>query len=241
MFFEDEERVVRFTNFNGDYVCDHNFEDTAALSWVCNDYNVGLYGYDFSAEDNGFCASPAYDIGAVSFGLLAPDGTGIGYFSYSGETAGWKQDHTFMDYDSPYDGIYCDNRQAGGTHYQEGGWQANEFTGGVYWLGHDSFKGIISSGVGVANVDPAAFVVNEAYPNPFNPTTTISFSLAEAGNVTVEVYNVAGQKVDTISDAFMEVGSHSVVWDASDFSAGVYFYTVKSGNLSKTMKMTLLK
>jgi len=52
---------------------------------------------------------------------------------------------------------------------------------------------------------------------------------------------VAGQKVDTIVSGFMSAGSHTVTWDASEFSAGVYFYTVKAGEFSKTMKMTLLR
>ena len=52
---------------------------------------------------------------------------------------------------------------------------------------------------------------------------------------------MAGQKVDTIVNEFMNAGSQSIVWNASDFSAGVYFYTVKSGDYSKTIKMTLIK
>ena len=53
--------------------------------------------------------------------------------------------------------------------------------------------------------------------------------------------NVAGQKIDTVFNDFLNSGNHSVVWDASSFSAGVYFYTVKSGDHSKTMKMTYIK
>ena len=230
-----------WTNRNGDYVLDHNFEETAAIPWACMDYNVGPYTYNIDADDMLFSQCPAYDVGAVSFGLMAPDGTGIGYFSFSGETAGWKKGSAFIDSGTPFDGLYCDNEQAGGTHYQEGGWQANEYTSGTYFLGHDAISGLITSGVGVEETAPAAFSVAQNSPNPFNPATTISFSLADAGNVTIEVYNVAGQKVDTVANGFMNAGSHSVVWDASDLSAGVYFYTVKSGEFSRTMKMTLLK
>ena len=238
---EELEDFFVWTNGNGDYVLDHNFEETAALPWICMDYNVGPYTYNMAVDDMLFAECPAYDVGAVSFGLVGPDGTGIGYFAFSGETAGWKKGSFFIDSGTAFDGMYCDNEHAGGTHYQEGGWKANEFTSGTYFIGHDSISGMITSGVGVEDDAPAAFSVAQNSPNPFNPTTTISFSLAEAGNVTVEVYNVAGQKVDTIVDGFMSTGSHSMVWDASDFSAGVYFYTVKSGGFSNTMKMTLLK
>jgi hypothetical protein len=87
----------------------------------------------------------------------------------------------------------------------------------------------------------AAFAVSQNSPNPFNPTTTINFTLPVDGNVSVEVFNVAGQKVDTLVNDYMNAGQHNVVWDASGFSNGVYFYTVKSGEFAKTMKMTLLK
>jgi len=225
-------------NRNGDYTLDHNFEETAALPWVCNDYNVGVYKYSVDADASLFSIANAWDCGAVSFGLCAPDGTGLGYYAFSGETAGWKKGSVILDTDTPFDGIYCDNQQTGGPKYDL---NAEKIDPGIHYTGHDTISGVISSAVSVEDEAPAAFSVAQNSPNPFNPTTTISFSLADAGNVTVEVYNIAGQKVDTLIDNFVEAGSHSVVWDASDLSAGVYFYTVKSQGLSRTMKMTLLK
>jgi len=237
----DSEDFFVWTNQNGDYTLDRNFEETAERPWVCNDYAVGVFVEGISIDNNLFVPAAAYDGGAVSFGLEAPDGTGLGYYSFAGETAGFKVALKFLGDDTPYDGVYMDNMQAGGTTYQEGGWASNEYTSGLFFLGQDSIKGVISSAVDVAEEAPAAFSVDQNAPNPFNPTTTISFSLIEAATVSVEVYNVAGQKVDTIANGFMDAGSHSVVWDASGFSAGVYFYTVKSGNLIETKKMTLVK
>jgi len=226
---EDVEDYNRWINSNGDYLGDHNFEETAANPWVCHDYMVGPYKYHISADANLFSVFPCYDMGAVGFGMYAPDGTGIAYFAFAGETAEWKHDIQFVDYGSAYDGIYTN-----GIHSSLGGVE------GLWYTAHDSIQGTITSGVGVEEA-PAAFSVAQNAPNPFNPTTTINFSLAEAGNITINVFNIAGQKVDTIVNDFMDAGSHSVVWDASGFSAGVYFYTVKSGDLSKTMKMTLVK
>jgi hypothetical protein len=88
---------------------------------------------------------------------------------------------------------------------------------------------------------PKLFSVAQNVPNPFNSTTVITFTIAKAGHVTIDVFNVTGHKVDTVANASMSAGSHSVTWNASKFSAGVYFYTVKSGEFSKTMKMTLSK
>jgi len=234
----EREDFVVWWNGNGDYTLDHNFEETAMLPWVCNDYNVGPYKYTISADDNLFNIVCGYDAGAVTFGLCGPDGTGLGYQAFAGETAGRKNGQFFVDGETPMDGLYLDNSQTGGAHSE---YDATLAEANLYFLGHDSISGVISSAVGVEGEAPAAFSVAQNSPNPFNPTTTISFSLAGASDVSVDVYNVAGQKVDTLVDGFMDAGSHSVVWDASDFSAGVYFFTVKSGGLSRTMKMTLLK
>ncbi len=218
-YAENDEDAQIWYNGNGDGYADmlHGPND----KWE--------YKYTTQMDANYFQASPAYDLGAVSFLLMGPDGTGMGHFAYSGETAGMKYGTYFVDYDSAFDGIYMDNAGAA------------ENTTGWWWVGHDSVKGTISNQVDVAEAAPAPFTVAQNVPNPFNPTTTISFTLAQAGKTTVEVYNVAGQKVDTLVNASLKAGSHSVTWNATKFSAGVYFYTVKSGSFSRTMKMTLLK
>jgi len=238
----DIEQLYVWSNQNGDYVMDGNFEETADYPWACN-YPAGGYNYTSDLDANLFDLISAYDHGAVSFGLFGPDGFGIGYCSYANETAGWKKGTILLDWDTPFDGIYTDNEQAGGTHYQEGGYQRNEYCYGLFFIGHDSISGTISNAVGVAEAPEAVDVISLAQnaPNPFNPTTTINFSLAKAGDTTVEIYNVAGQKIDTVVNEYREAGTHSVVWDASQFSAGIYFCTAKSSNHSKTIKMTLIK
>lgn len=87
---------------------------------------------------------------------------------------------------------------------------------------------------------PTTYSVDQNYPNPFNARTQISFALPEAGDVSIEIYSVTGQLVETISGNF-EAGNHSVSWDASQVASGVYFYRLTAGDFSQTMKMTLLK
>ncbi len=234
----DSVDFFRWSNDNGDYVLDHNFEETAARPWICFDYNVGPYAYTLHTDAEHFTASNAYDVGAVSFALLAPDGTGIGYLAYAGETAGWKRGTYFVDADTPYDGIYCDNMQTGGTHYD---WDSDKVDTAMYFIGHDAISGVITNAVAVENEAPTAFALEQNAPNPFNPSTTIRFSLTKAADVSATVYAVSGQKVATLADGHMDAGSHSLVWDASGFSAGVYFCTLESGGLSKTIRMTLVK
>jgi len=227
----DVEDITLWVNLNGDYTGDHNFEETSEKPWICNDFNVGPYKYNTGVDALGFTTFPSYDMGAVTYGIFAPDGTGMSYKALAGETATIKYGNYFIQTGCPYDGLYMDDAPRGDFEGAPGWW----------YVGHDSITGTIGTGIGVADDAPAAFAVAQNSPNPFNPTTTIGFTLANSGTVSVDVYNVAGQNVDTIVNEFMDSGSHSVVWDASDFSAGVYFYTVKSGDFSKTIKMTLVK
>jgi hypothetical protein len=85
------------------------------------------------------------------------------------------------------------------------------------------------------------FVLISAYPNPFNPTTTINFTLANAGVVKLTVHDIAGLKVATLVDGFRTVGRHEAFFDASDLTSGVYLYQLTSGGGSLTGKMILLK
>jgi len=84
------------------------------------------------------------------------------------------------------------------------------------------------------------------YPNPFNPTTTIAFEMAREGQVTIDVFNIKGQKVKTLVNGVFKVGRQDVVWNGDDangrsVSSGVYFYRLDSGNYTLTKKMLLMK
>ncbi|MCK9557674.1 MAG: C25 family cysteine peptidase [Candidatus Cloacimonadaceae bacterium] len=84
------------------------------------------------------------------------------------------------------------------------------------------------------------------YPNPFNPTTTIAFSLAEAGPAKLFIYNIKGQLVRQLANSDFNAGKHFLVWDGRDngghpVSSGLYFYRLSARNYSKTRKMILMK
>lgn len=88
---------------------------------------------------------------------------------------------------------------------------------------------------------PDSYSLDQNYPNPFNPTTRIGFAMPEAANVRVEIFNLLGQKVETLLDSRMEAGHHFVDWNASRLSSGVYFYILQAGDFSDMKKMLLLK
>jgi PKD repeat protein len=88
---------------------------------------------------------------------------------------------------------------------------------------------------------PAAYRLDQNYPNPFNPVTTITFSVDQPGHVTLEVFNVAGQRVSTLVDAWLGTGEHTATWDGAKVSSGVYLYRLTTDYTAETRKMILLK
>ena len=104
----------------------------------------------------------------------------------------------------------------------------------------DSFEICLSSRSGATEELPVSFAVGN-YPNPFNPTTTIAFSLPATEMTELAVFNLAGHKVATLVDGILAAGSHDVVFDASGLASGLYVYTLRSGNLVQSGRMMLTK
>jgi hypothetical protein len=80
------------------------------------------------------------------------------------------------------------------------------------------------------------------YPNPFNPSTKIQFALPVGGNVTLKVFNLLGQEVQTlINNQVIPAGRHEVIFDASNLPSGIYFYRIHTDSFAQVKKMILLK
>jgi len=93
----------------------------------------------------------------------------------------------------------------------------------------------------IPGVIPNAYSLEQNYPNPFNPSTTIRFSIPEAGIVNISIYNLLGEKVTEVLNHEFVTGSYEFTYDASTLSSGVYFYTLKTANFTATKKMLLMK
>jgi hypothetical protein len=79
------------------------------------------------------------------------------------------------------------------------------------------------------------------YPNPFNPSTKIRYQLASKTDVTLEVYNILGRKVRTLVKGTRQAGRYNVTFDGRNLSSGIYFVHLKTQNITRVQKMTLLK
>jgi hypothetical protein len=210
----------------------------------------------------------------ASYSTYAGNNIGIQTANTIFTTAGWAGlldgDDTVLDYvlDSisnfpsatrhlDYYNVYLDDvlkGQVTQTQYQytevETG---NTYTAGVsahYSSGFESEIVTVDftfTGVGTnPNVIPEVTVLNGNYPNPFNPTTDIVYGVAEDANVTIEIYNVRGQKVKTLVDEYQDAGSYRVNWNGTNdnnqqLSSGIYFYKMDSGRYTSTKKMILMK
>lgn len=90
-------------------------------------------------------------------------------------------------------------------------------------------------------VVPTEYSLEQNYPNPFNPSTTIKFSIPEAGFVRLTIYNALGQKVTELVNSNLDAGKHSYNWDASGVASGLYFYELNTNNFNSVKKMMLMK
>jgi len=133
---------------------------------------------------------------------------------------------------------YYDTRAGGGNY---------DISGPYLYLGETFFFDIFdcSEALPVDNPQqsqlPHSFSLQPCYPNPFNPTTIISFTLNQALLVRLAVYNELGQEVVTLIDNRINAGNYRVNWDASQFSSGVYLISLETPMIKQTQKAILLK
>ncbi|HEY3251728.1 MAG TPA: T9SS type A sorting domain-containing protein [Ignavibacteria bacterium] len=90
-------------------------------------------------------------------------------------------------------------------------------------------------------VIPTEYKLYQNYPNPFNPATKIKFDLPKESNVSLLVYNQAGELVKTLIDNSLEAGEHEVIFRADELSSGIYFCSIISGSFSRIIKLVLIK
>jgi flagellar hook assembly protein FlgD len=90
-------------------------------------------------------------------------------------------------------------------------------------------------------VNPDAISLSDAYPNPFNPTTSFELQVGTAGHVTMNVYNLMGQNVGTLVNNTMDAGNYNITWDATNFSSGMYIVKAETVNGIASQKVMLVK
>ncbi|MCC6637683.1 MAG: T9SS type A sorting domain-containing protein, partial [Ignavibacteriaceae bacterium] len=137
-----------------------------------------------------------------------------------------------------------DNEAGVGSNHTFG-WQINYVSAtAVDTFGRITVANLINVVTGVKEIDnniPNNYNMSQNYPNPFNPSTSIQFSIPEAGMVRMVVYNAIGQEVAVLLDGEKAAGNYEVSFDAAKLPSGIYLYTIQSGSFTQTRKMMLLK
>jgi len=220
-------------------------EDTTEVNnyavWCGNSWN-------FSAESPDFGTHPVATKMPNSFGL----------YDMSGNVFEWINDW-YSDYSSESQ-VDPTGSETESYHFVRGGSWGNwaiflrsanrQFSSPDYYLYFCGFRTVLpikSTDVGVGSGEllpdlPEQFVLLQNYPNPFNPATTIQFSLPKTATVTLTVYNTLGEVVSSlIKDQIVDAGAHSLQFDATGLSAGVYFYRLEANGFVQVKKMILLQ
>lgn len=213
--------------FSG-YLGGSNLDEPSGLG-IDNNGNIIISGYTISPEFP--TTSDAYlnDImqGDGFFTTISSDGKNINYSTLLPGTVYNMKIYTKSD---AYLGIYGLFPELSG----KGVFDSNSVS--LVKLKVDETTSVFNE-----SNQPNLFSVYSPYPNPFNPSVTLSYKLFNDSNVTLDIFNIQGQKISTIVNNFQEKGSHRIQWDGSDFPSGVYFYQIRAGNERKIGKIMLLK
>lgn len=106
-------------------------------------------------------------------------------------------------------------------------------------IGADEY--VPPTGIDLDEIEPKRFALHQNFPNPFNPNTTIAFTIPKAVHVTLDVYDILGRKIFSLLDATRDMGSYLLKFDSSLLSSGVYFYRLIAGDYAETKRMMILK
>jgi len=105
---------------------------------------------------------------------------------------------------------------------------------------HTTTGGVVSV-EGELEAEPATYYLSHNFPDPFNPSTKIRYTLPQTSNVVIKIFDVLGNEIETLVNEERPVGTYEITWYAEGLPSGVYFYQLKAGNYIDTKKMILLK
>jgi len=266
----DDTGVLEYTDCNdpfGVFLVDPpSFVNSRGQSSYLNTYNLTMWGDDLHTEMNDQIAtSPPVILGdnaelvVWSYGggstgaTIAPDPDinreTDGYWERScGIAVLSASDNSFLasvltQHRQNYDADTLDlSAYAGQTIIVD---VVDAFQGGWGWLAVDEIQisnaTIEGSAVENTSSSPARFSLAQNFPNPFNPTTEIAFSISETMQINLAVYNIHGESVKTIVNEKLSAGSYKYSFAAQNLPSGVYFYKLQSGDEIQTRKMVLMK
>ncbi len=214
-------------------------------AYDCGSYNLIAHYIDYSVLTNCLVILPALETGfapAKMYGTHSRIENFL-YFNTRGiDLSSGATDFQLINVAEPMDPHFADP-QNGDFHYAlDSPAVLFDADGAPIYLGDDRWWPV-TTGVncGEQSVQPEGFSLAQNWPNPFNPVTTIDFSLPAAQRITLKVYNMLGEEVATLIDGLLPAGLHRAQWNAGDRPSGVYLYRLVTERSSATRSMMLLK
>jgi len=179
--------------------------------------------------------------------------TSDGGFIFGGDSHNFGQgnDFGFFRTDLNGDTLWTKMVDNGGTEFAHSVLQSHD--GGYILAGGTSYIGPHGGDFWVVKLNAFPTTIEEKknisstiqlmqnYPNPFNPTTTIEFNLPKSTKVTLKIFNILGEEVETLLSAFLHSGLHSYTWDARNYASSIYYYKIQAGDFCEVKKMILMK
>ncbi|MEK7262904.1 MAG: T9SS type A sorting domain-containing protein, partial [Bacteroidota bacterium] len=175
-------------------------------------------------------ASPEADV--QSYKVYKKINNGSYYLAATTTNTYWIDQNEIMEGGDPYTVTYFVKAYDTGSNFSDA---SNTVEITVYMFSEQKLR------EGSLRDLPKEFSLEQNFPNPFNPTTTIKFALPVDANVTMKVFNSAGQEVAVLVNGFREAGFYEIKLDAKKLASGVYFYKLTAGNYSEMKKMALMK
>lgn len=203
-----------FENINDDFMID---------DWIITPHLFDIHAGDTlsfwcGAIDRNFKDSLKIWVSATDDSLSSF--TMIDYFKVQGPVGSWhKRSYDLSQYEgkSIFVGLNYYMKDAG----------AFGNSSDALWIDHFTL-----TGKGFGGIEPVSYNLFQNFPNPFNPTTDISFSIANDSRVVINIYNTLGQQVMQLVNADYKKGTYTINFDGSNFASGVYFYKIKAGDPS---------
>jgi len=225
--------------WHGDYLYVSGMDDICRFRLLISDE-----GPVATPDTLDFGVQPQFSINWDSYILSSPEDEGLLSIIESGFEGDVEQ---FMGYEEFSGWVSADYEQEVRIRFRP--LEVDEYTARIWYRTEDDtvsvfLKGITEGydGISIEETNhPLEFAITDVCPNPFNSTTKITYSIPEQSRVTFQIYNTRGQLVDVLIDRVMSAGSHSVVWDGSNLSAGLYLARMEASGRCFAKKVILIR
>ena len=229
-FFDDNSGLEIYSGYEDDDYYYYEWTDTSEFEWSATDDSITLIFPDYDEDDYGYYYEESDTI------TLA--------YSVENDMLIFEAEFDYCEMEFDEDDYYYDSLDCYGYFEEMYGMTDVQEVIVDFWM-EMSYVGPLSINDAVS-LTPRAFKLHHAYPNPFNPTTTLAYEIGSVGNVDIKVYDVYGKEINSLFSGTRLPGRHEVTWDAKDsggrqVSSGVYLFKVTANGKTQTAKTLLLK